>query len=330
MNTTTRTESMALATKPAQAFDLSPQNFDQALAFANYLADSDMVPKDFKGKPGNCLIAMQWGNELGMKAIQAIQNIAVINGRPALWGDAVIALVRSSPACEYVQESDDGHTATCKVKRRGEPEQYRTFGMDDAKTAGLLGKQGPWTQYPKRMRQMRARAFALRDAFPDVLRGMPVAEEVMDIPKDMGTAEVVSPWTPEQMTAAKEAAAKGAKAYIAFWKSLGADMQKKLAGTSEHDAFKDQAQRADAARTVDTPPPAAAPAQAKAAATDASTGEIVTTVADVRAKLEAAKSEDALYVSMDWLDAVPEAEREAARPELEALFNTRLAAIRGE
>lgn len=325
MNTTTRTESMALSVKPASQVDLSPQTFEQALTFSNYLAESDLVPKDFKGKPGNCLIAMQWGAELGLKPLQALSNIAVINGRAALWGDAVIALVRSSPACEYVQESDDGHTATCKTKRRGESEQVRTFSMDDAKLAGLVGKQGPWTQYPKRMRQMRARAFALRDVFADVLRGMPVAEEVMDIPRDMGTAEVVSAWTPEQMTAADEAAAKGAKAYIAFWKSLGADMQKKLAGTAEHDAFKDQAQRADAARTVDTgakttPPPT----------TDASTGEIVTTVADVRKKLESAKSEDALYVGMDWLDAVPEAEREAARPELEALFNTRLAAIRGE
>jgi hypothetical protein len=133
------------------------------------------------------------------------------------------------------------------------------------------------------------------------------------------------------MTAGDEAAAKGAKAYITFWKSLGADMQKKLAGTPEHDAFKDQAQRADAARTVDTSPAtkeATAPLT-KATTTNESTGEIVTTVADVRAKLEAAKSEDALYVSMDWLDAVPEVEREAARPELEALFNTRLAAIRG-
>jgi len=325
MNTTTRAESMALSVKPASQVDLSPQTFEQALTFSNYLAESDLVPKDFKGKPGNCLIAMQWGAELGLKPLQALSNIAVINGRAALWGDAVIALVRSSPACEYVQESDDGHTATCKTKRRGESEQVRTFSMDDAKLAGLVGKQGPWTQYPKRMRQMRARAFALRDVFADVLRGMPVAEEVMDIPRDMGTAEVVSAWTPDQITAADEAAAKGAKAYVTFWKSLGADVQQKLAGTKEHQDFKDQAQRADAARTVETgakttPPPA----------TNQETGEIVTTVADVRKKLESAKSEDALYVSMDWLDAVPEAEREAARPELEALFNTRLAAIRGE
>jgi hypothetical protein len=65
--------------------------------------------------------------------------------------------------------------------------------MDDAKAAGLLGKQGPWSQYPKRMRQMRARGFALRDVFPDVLKGMPVAEEVMDTPAErhMGMVEEV-------------------------------------------------------------------------------------------------------------------------------------------
>lgn len=328
------TENHSISVKPASQVDLSPQTFEQALTFSNYLADSDLVPKDFKGKPGNCLIAMQWGAELGLKPLQALSNIAVINGRAALWGDAVIALVRGSSKCEYVQESDDGHTATCRVKRRGEPEEVRTFGMDDAKTAGLLGKQGPWTQYPKRMRQMRARAFALRDVFPDVLRGMPVAEEAMDIPRDMGTAEVVSLWTPDQITAADEAAAKGAKAYVAFWKSLGADMQKKLAGTKEHEDFKTQAQRADVERTVDTAPKAAAPAATQAAeaapAANKSTGEIVTTVDDVRKRMEAAKNEDALYVALDWLNAVQQPEQDAARTELEAFFNARLAAIRGE
>lgn len=203
-------QSPAHQIKPAGGFDLSPQNFEQALTFSNYLADSDMVPKDFKGKPGNCLIAMQWGAELGLKPLQSLQNLAVINGRPALWGDAVIALVLSSPVCEYVNEDDDGETATCRVKRKGGQEQVRTFSMEDAKRAGLAGKQGPWMQYPKRMRQMRARAFALRDVFPDVLRGMAVAEELQDmavasqapVTKDMGTAEVViTPYTGEEFDA---------------------------------------------------------------------------------------------------------------------------------
>jgi hypothetical protein len=181
--------------QPTTTFDLSPRTFEQALTFADYLADSDLVPKDFKGRPGNCLIAMQWGAELGLKPLQAMQNLAIINGRPSLWGDAVIALVRASPLCEFVLESDDGNTATCRVKRRGEPEQSRTFSMADAEKAGLKGKSGPWSQYPQRMRQMRARAFALRDVFPDVLRGLPVAEELQDMPTErhMGPVDEVKP-----------------------------------------------------------------------------------------------------------------------------------------
>ncbi len=216
MNAPSHPESTALAVADRQQFDLSPRNFEQALTFSDYLAESDMVPKDFKGKPGNCLIAIQWGAELGLKPLQALQNLAIINGRPSLWGDAVIALVRSSPLCEYVIESDDGTAATCRVKRRGEPEQSRTFSMDDAKAAGLQGKQGPWSQYPKRMRQMRARAFALRDVFPDVLRGLPVAEEVMDIPteKNMGAADVVGAPPPPPAADKKDALPEFTEAHL--------------------------------------------------------------------------------------------------------------------
>ena len=180
----------------SKGFSLAPQSLDEAMRFADILAKSSIVPKDFSGNPGNILVAIQWGMELGLQPMQAMQNIAVINGRPALWGDAVIALVRSSPLCEYVYETDDGSTATCRVKRRGEDEQVSTFSTEDAAAAGLGSKSGPWTQYPKRMRQMRARAFALRDVFPDVLRGMPVAEEVQDMvatERDMGQANPQRP-----------------------------------------------------------------------------------------------------------------------------------------
>ena len=168
-------------TETSASFSLAPRSFEQAIRFSEMVADSDMVPKDFKGKAGNCLIAIQWGHEVGLQPLQALQNIAVINGRPAMWGDSLMALVRSSPACEYITETDDGNTATIKGKRKGQPEEARTFSMEDAKLAGLAGKQGPWTNYPKRMRQMRARAFLLRDLFTDVLRGMAMAEEAMDI-----------------------------------------------------------------------------------------------------------------------------------------------------
>lgn len=173
----------ALSTKTT-GFSLTPQTLEEGMKFAEMMAKSDIVPKDYKNNPGNVLVAIQWGMELGLQPMQAMQNIAVINGRPAIWGDAMLALVRSSPAFEYIKESVDGDVATCTLKRRGEPEIVRKFSAADAKAAGLLGKAGPWTQYRDRMMQMRARAFALRDGFADVLRGMQIAEEVQDIPAE--------------------------------------------------------------------------------------------------------------------------------------------------
>lgn len=174
---------------PTKSFSLAPQDLAQAMQFAEIMSKSSIIPKDFANNPGNILVAVQWGMELGLQPMQAMQNIAVINGRPSLWGDAVIGLVRASPLCEYVIEEELEDKSVCRVKRRGEDEQIRIFTDDDAKKAGLLGKQGPWTQYPKRMRQMRARSWALRDVFPDVLRGMPIAEEVMDVEKDITPAK---------------------------------------------------------------------------------------------------------------------------------------------
>jgi hypothetical protein len=59
-----------------------------------------------------------------------------------------------------------------------------TFNMEDAKKAGLAGKQGPWQTAPKRMLQMRARAFAARDLFADALKGIKSVEELRDYPDE--------------------------------------------------------------------------------------------------------------------------------------------------
>lgn len=178
-------------------FSLAPQSIDEALKFADMLSKSNLVPKDFIGNAGNILVAIQWGMELGLQPMQSMQNIAVINGRPSLWGDSVIALVKASPACEYVVEEVNDNGATCKVKRKGEPEQVRYFTVDDAKKASLWGKPGPWSNYPKRMLQMRARSWALRDVFPDVLRGMPIAEELQDMPSEKEVSSSYQPRSSE-------------------------------------------------------------------------------------------------------------------------------------
>ena len=175
-----------------QQFSLAPTTFAEAERFSAILSKSDFVPKDYQGKPGNILAALQMGMELGLAPMQALQNISVINGRPSVWGDAALAIVMSSPQYEGMDETDDGTTATCVMKRRGRPAITRKFSMDDAKKAGLLSKPGPWQSYPARMRQMRARSWALRDAFPDVLRGLITREEA----QDYIDVEVVKPQPP--------------------------------------------------------------------------------------------------------------------------------------
>ena len=69
--------------------------------------------------------------------------------------------------------------------RRGQPPERRTFSVADAKRAKLWFKAGPWTTYPDRMPQMRARGFAIRDTFPDALRGVITAEEAQDHPTEV-------------------------------------------------------------------------------------------------------------------------------------------------
>ncbi|MGF6877393.1 hypothetical protein [Paraburkholderia sp. MM5477-R1] len=180
--------------------DLSPRNFGEMMQFAEMIAASGLAPKDYQGKPEACAVAMQWGNELGLKPMQSLQNIAVIGNRPALWGDAVLALVMSSPACKdviefYEHEDTADAVAVCIAQRHGKADRTARFSLADAKQAGLLGKD-VWQKYPKRMLQMRARGFALRDQFPDVLRGLPIAELVREA-IDMGLVEQVDAATGE-------------------------------------------------------------------------------------------------------------------------------------
>lgn len=158
--------------------------FNNAIAVAEYIANSSFCPKGMQGKSGDIVCALQMGQELGLKPMQALQNIAVINGRPSLYGDAMLAVCRQSRDFEYIKEEylTESNAYICRVKRKNEPEFTQSFTEKDARLAALWGKPGPWTQYPKRMLQMRARGFCLRDAFPDLLRGILVREEAEDMP----------------------------------------------------------------------------------------------------------------------------------------------------
>jgi len=178
---------MQLTTTNRQGF--APATMGEAMEFSKMLAESSMVPRAYQGKPQDIMVCVQWGYELGLAPMQALQNIAVINGKPSVYGDAMMALVQASPVCEGIDEHIENEgtpnpVAVCIAKRKGRNPVIARFSVEDAKRAGLWGKQGPWQAYPKRMLQMRARGFALRDAFPDVLKGLITAEEAADYPDE--------------------------------------------------------------------------------------------------------------------------------------------------
>jgi hypothetical protein len=176
--------------------------------FCEVLAKTNMVPKAYLDKPDDILVAMLHGQEVGLPHLQALQSIAVVNGIPSIFGDAALAMVRASgkledfdeyievegvrqerdfPIMKYADE-DKEIVAVCRSKRVGMTrERVTTYSVRDAKRAKLWEKKGasgfetPWCTVPQRMLMWRARGWNLRDNFGDVLKGLAIYEEAMDI-----------------------------------------------------------------------------------------------------------------------------------------------------
>lgn len=196
MNTETDKTELAVAQKATVSSPISfgasgvqLTSLEDAFRFAKAIVSSGFAPRGME-KPESVLVALQWGAELGLTPMAALSNIAVVNGRPSLFGDAALALVRSSGQLESYSEEEIGERGKdsfgykITAKRRGFDPQSETFTTADAKTAKLWGKAGPWTDYPARMLKFRARGFLLRDVFGDVLKGLRTMEEVRDTPAD--------------------------------------------------------------------------------------------------------------------------------------------------
>lgn len=159
-----------------------PSDLEAAYAFAARISGSGLIPKAFQGKPDDILVAMMWASNLKMPFLQILQGIAVINGRPVLWGDTALAVVCASGLLEdmkeEIKEVNGVLVAVCSMKRKGQATAIvRSFSFTQAETAGLAFRE-VWRKYPQRLLQMRARSYAIRDGFADVLNGIGVEDEM--------------------------------------------------------------------------------------------------------------------------------------------------------
>lgn len=171
-------------------------DIQEAYKWAEMVAVSEICPPVYKNKPQEILLIAQFGHEIGLKPITSIIWVRRINGQLAVYGDMQLAMCTSSSKFEWMNEefltaeelftkygkNDDfpGLAAVCHLKVKGEEPALRWFSEKNAIKAKLWGKVGPWTTFPERMLQMRARSFALRDKFADVLNGLVTVEEAND------------------------------------------------------------------------------------------------------------------------------------------------------
>ena len=149
------------------------------------------------GRAEEIALKIEVGRDVGLPPTQACAFVMIVNGKPTIWGDAALALIRASGLLEDVEETYEGDpepdengrptnrnfTAVCTVKRIGSARpRTERFSVGDAIRANLWTKKGPWQEYPTRQLMWRAKGFACRDEFQDVLCGCIFTEEAMDIP----------------------------------------------------------------------------------------------------------------------------------------------------
>jgi len=190
----------------------------------------------------------------GMHPARAVQEFHIVQGRPAMKADAMLArFQRAGGKVEWHDYTDTKVTGTFSHQQGGSVRIEWT--LEQAKRIGLAGKDN-WKHYPRAMLRARCISEGVRTVFPGIAQGMYTVEEAQDMthsaPRHMGTAEVLQPEVvipQDLLEAARDAADQGVAQYSAWWQSITKPQRQTLA--SEHDALKERAAQADATRTVD-------------------------------------------------------------------------------
>jgi hypothetical protein len=184
-------------THEIKALAIIPRTITELVSLAELLAKSDLLPKALRGKVADVAMTIMAGQEMGLSPMAALRNFHVIEGKPVMSADGMVAIALGSGLARYfrrVEESDNA--VTYETLRVGEDKPKRcTWTKQMAKDAGLNTKDN-WRLYPRAMLAARAKAELARDVYPDVLAGCSAQEEVGDWPppkhEDAIDAEIVS------------------------------------------------------------------------------------------------------------------------------------------
>ena len=166
------------------------QQFENAQRMARLLAASDYVPEQYKGKPANCVIAIDIANRMGISPLTIMQNLFVVRGKPSWSGQACRALIENSGKytdVEPVYIGQEGQPSwgcflQATSRTTGNVVKGPKVTIEMARNEGWVTKSGSkWQTMPELMLAYRAAAFFARVHCPSALMGFQTAEEVRDL-----------------------------------------------------------------------------------------------------------------------------------------------------
>ena len=163
------------------------ENFKNAMVMAEQLSKSDMIPATYKGKPENCVIALELSNRLKLSPFLVMQNMYIVQGKPAWSSSFIISCINGSGRFSGPLKFEmDANKTKCRAyateKVSGEKLVGPLITMEMAQAEGWLGKNGSkWKTMPELMLRYRAAAFFGRLYCPEIINGMMTDDEAQDI-----------------------------------------------------------------------------------------------------------------------------------------------------
>lgn len=166
---------------------------------AETLAKTNIIPKQYYGRPDDIVAAGLMGMSYGLDLMQALRCIHVVDGKPTMAAEAMLAMVRKHGHSVTGKKTRTAVTIVGKRADNGDSMEIE-WTLEDAKAAGLLGKSN-WKQYPRQMMWARAVSELCTSLFSDVTNGLYVYEEIQadlevldtkpDMVLDVETGELV-------------------------------------------------------------------------------------------------------------------------------------------
>lgn len=169
-------------THETRSLAIIPKTLTEVTDLAERLSKSSLLPKSMQGKMPDVLVTILAGQEMGLSPMASLRNFHVVEGRPILSADGMVALVLGSGKAAYFRRAAESDTSvTYETLRHGDDKvRTCTWTADMIKKAGLNTKDNH-RLFGRQMLAARAKAELARDVYPDVLAGVYTSDEIPDV-----------------------------------------------------------------------------------------------------------------------------------------------------